>query len=339
MLLTEVKEKNITDVFSEIESNLHGNLSQSFGEHVIHVNNSMATGQIRGMKVQENKLFLEIDLRCHEDITISLCPIDFNPVHFLYSQKDQSTISFENHDDRFTLDEFQTAIIYHQKKSAKLHFAKDSHVKICVISVCAPPPSGFVSPLVVNIHSLFLDKLENQMFTYFGSYNLRIATQIAKMDDVKEDGIIKKLFVEGMVQLILAMEIQHHQDDINTNINIFDALTKNELKTIQDLGQHIKENADTQYSIEMITDQTGISAAKLQTGFKHLFGRTVTDYIKNVRLEIAEELIKTTDLNISEIVYSVGFSSRSYFSKIFREKYNCSPKSFQDNLKYRAVSA
>ncbi|MBQ0733342.1 AraC family transcriptional regulator [Aquimarina celericrescens] len=339
MLLTEIKEKNITDIFSTIQNNLQGNLSQNFGEYIIQVNNSLATGYIRGMKVQQNKLFLEIDLRCHADITIDLCSVDFNPAHFLYSQKDQSMISFEHSAQSHMLDEYQTAILYHKQKNTSLHFAKDSHVKICVISVCAPLQLEPLSSSTVNVHSLFMDKLREGVFTYFGSYNLKIATQISKLDEIKEEGIIKKLFIEGMVQLILAMEIQHHQDDINTNINIFDALTRNELKTIQDCGTYIKENADIQYSIEMLTNQTGIPAAKLQTGFKHLFGRTVTDYIKNVRLEIAEELIKTTDLNISEIVYSVGFSSRSYFSKIFREKYGCSPKSFQDNLKYRAVSA
>ena len=76
-----------------------------------------------------------------------------------------------------------------------------------------------------------------------------------------------------------------------------------------------------------------LSAAKLQEGFKALHDRTVADYIRNVRLEEAEHLLKTTDFNISEVVYSVGFLSRSYFSKIFKTKYRCSPKEYKTEMR------
>ncbi len=338
--MLELQEsQDIKNVFYSINNQLQGKFSQSFGEYAIEVNNALATGSVKGMRIQQHKIFMEIDLRCHQDFTIELADTNFNPAHFLYSQKDQSFVSFEGSDKDYILDEFQTAIVFHENKNSKLHFRKNTHVRICVISVCLPNSTDIVSPLVKNIHALFSEKLSDGAFTYFGSYNLKIATQISRLDEVKGDGIIRKLFVEGMVQLILAMEIQHHQNDINSDHHISDALTRDELRIIKDLGKQIKDQADLQYTIDKLTYQTGISAAKLQTGFKHLFGRTVTDYIKNVRLEIAENLIKTTDLNISEVVYSVGFSSRSYFSKIFREKYGCSPKVFQDNLKYRAVSA
>ena len=39
-----------------------------------------------------------------------------------------------------------------------------------------------------------------------------------------------------------------------------------------------------------------------------------------------------SDLNISEIVYTIGFSSRSYFSKIFKEKYNISPNEYKSKV-------
>ncbi|MHA7056972.1 helix-turn-helix transcriptional regulator [Aquimarina sp. M1] len=337
IVLQEPQE--ITHFFYNLNDQLQGKLSQNFGEYVIKVNNALVTGTVRGMKIQEHKIFLEFDLRCHEEFSLELTDSNLNPVHFLYSQKDQSLVSFTGVTNQYSLEEFQTAIIYNKFKNSQLHFHKNSHVKICVISVCAPENINIASPLVLNIHSLFTNNLAEGAFVYFGSYNLKIDTQISKLNEVTEEGVIKKLFIEGMVQLILAMEIQHHQDDINSNIPVFDSLSKNELKIIKDLCKQIKDQADVQYSIEALTLQTGISAAKLQTGFKHLYGRTVTDFIKNTRLEIAENLIKTTDLNISEVVYSVGFSSRSYFSKIFREKYGCSPKVFQDNVKYRAVCA
>ena len=44
----------------------------------------------------------------------------------------------------------------------------------------------------------------------------------------------------------------------------------------------------------------------------------------------AKELLLNTDLNITEITYKIGINSRSYFSKLFKEKYGMSPKVFQN---------
>ncbi|MCB0387243.1 MAG: helix-turn-helix transcriptional regulator, partial [Winogradskyella sp.] len=85
--------------------------------------------------------------------------------------------------------------------------------------------------------------------------------------------------------------------------------------------------------------QFGLSPSKLQEGFKLMHGHTVTEYIREVRIKKAEELIKNTDMNISEVVYTIGLTSRSYFSKIFKEKYNCSPKDYKFAQRSMAISA
>ena len=101
----------------------------------------------------------------------------------------------------------------------------------------------------------------------------------------------------------------------------------------------IENYPDRQFSIAELRRKSGLSPSKLQEGFKLMHGTTVTDYIREVRVIKAEELIKNTDLNISEVVYSIGFTSRSYFSKIFRKKFNCSPKQYKDKQKISMVSA
>ncbi|WP_438710244.1 helix-turn-helix domain-containing protein [Aquimarina muelleri] len=329
----------VTEIFTRLNNQLHGEMSQNFGEHLITVKNSLANGTIRGMKVGRHKLFLEIDLYCKEDVEIPLNSINSNPLHFLYSYKNKVTLKLEDTKKEQSLEEFQTAIIYSRNNNTILQIKKEEHVKIIIISVCIPQKAINVSPIVGNILSLFDKKIKEGSFTYFGSYNLKIADQVNRLDAIDEEGVVRNLFIEGIVQLILGIEIQHYQNDINSQDEVFGSLTKKELKIIQELGQKIRNNVDTAYNINALTLQTGIPAAKLQEGFKYLFGRTVTDYIKNARLEFALGLIKTRDLTISEVVYSVGFSSRSYFSKIFKEKYNCCPKLYQDSIKSLAASA
>jgi YesN/AraC family two-component response regulator len=55
--------------------------------------------------------------------------------------------------------------------------------------------------------------------------------------------------------------------------------------------------------------------------------------MQHIKLEAAKEMLKLSEKNISEIVTSIGLNNRSYFSKIFKEKYGVSPKYFLKNKK------
>ena len=62
--------------------------------------------------------------------------------------------------------------------------------------------------------------------------------------------------------------------------------------------------------------------------FKKATGSTVTDYLNFVRICKAEKLLKT-DMSISEISFNVGFSSLSYFNRIFKKYKFCSPTEYR----------
>ena len=184
-----------------------------------------------------------------------------------------------------------------------------------------------------------MPKNGEETFAYVGSYNLKIAEKIQQLDAISQKGIVRNLLINGTVHVILAMEIQQHKEDLKNLKNNLGSLTRSEMEDIKEISNFIKNYPEIQYSLKYLSKKSGLSPSKLQEGFKLLHDRTVTDFIRNIRVETAENLIKTTDLNISEIVYTVGLTSRSYFSKIFKEKYDCSPKYYQDNQHTLAVTA
>ena len=102
---------------------------------------------------------------------------------------------------------------------------------------------------------------------------------------------------------------------------------------IRKLASKISKNVSEDYNVEEMALGLGLTQAKLQEGFKLLFSRTVIEYLRHVRLEKARDLLNNTDYNISQVVYAIGFSSRSYFSKIFKRKYGLSPSQFLNNKK------
>ena len=85
-------------------------------------------------------------------------------------------------------------------------------------------------------------------------------------------------------------------------------------------------------NILALSRRVGLNQNTLQNGFKHLYGTSVNQYIKNARMELARELMESTGLNITEITYKIGINSRSYFSKLFKQRYSMTPQQYMKKL-------
>jgi AraC-like DNA-binding protein len=86
-------------------------------------------------------------------------------------------------------------------------------------------------------------------------------------------------------------------------------------------------------TVALLAKRVGLNVNKLQDGFQSIYNDTVNGYVQKTRLEIARNLLMITEFNISEIVRKIGLSSKSYFSKIFKEEYQISPSEFRRNRK------
>jgi len=235
---------------------------------------------------------------------------------------------------------FQTAILSSkQDQEHVLFFEKDKKTKFTLIIVGTHATVNQTHSLNENVRETFFGKNTVEDFFYIGSYNLRIAEKIEQLNAVNQSGIVRNLLKEGILRIILAMEIQQHTDDLIAASKDTNCLTLREMEEIKELSEAIKANPEEPFTIKSLSKKSGLSPNKLQEGFKMIHNRTVNDYITHMRVLKAEILIRTSDLNISEIVYCIGFTSRSYFSKIFKQKFNCSPKEYKFNLNPLAITA
>ena len=83
--------------------------------------------------------------------------------------------------------------------------------------------------------------------------------------------------------------------------------------------------ADSSLDVEKFAAEMAITSVQLRRKLKALTGQTVTEYVRNYRLEKAAELLKNSAGNVSEIAYQVGFESLPYFSKVFQDKFGKAP--------------
>lgn len=94
---------------------------------------------------------------------------------------------------------------------------------------------------------------------------------------------------------------------------------------IQHAINFIDKNLEEELSIQIISKNVNISKSVLYKHFHSYLNCTVSEYINLKRIEKSIELMKKTDLSIDEISQKVGFSSVSYYGKIFKKIKKVSP--------------
>jgi AraC-like DNA-binding protein len=94
--------------------------------------------------------------------------------------------------------------------------------------------------------------------------------------------------------------------------------------------------SDPGFSVEKLSDEIGMSATHLYRKLKSLTHFSANEIIKKYRVKKASLLLKNREGNISEIMYDVGFSSLSYFSKCFKAEFGLTPKDYQQKMASKA---
>jgi AraC-like DNA-binding protein len=91
------------------------------------------------------------------------------------------------------------------------------------------------------------------------------------------------------------------------------------------------EYANPELNLEALVNAIGVSRTKINDILKAELGFTFTGYLNKLRLtEAARLLSESKDVSVGEIAYSVGYKNISYFNKLFKEEYGCSPKVFRN---------
>lgn len=154
------------------------------------------------------------------------------------------------------------------------------------------------------------------------------------------DGYIAKPFsiktlrtrVNSLVEQRIKLRERYRQK-LLTNPSEIEIESEND-KFINTLVKAIEQNIDnSEFGIQELCEISRYSYQQVYRKVKALTGESINEFIRTVRLKRAAQYLARSDIRISEIMYSVGFNSHSYFTKCFREQFGLSPKEFAE--KYR----
>lgn len=102
--------------------------------------------------------------------------------------------------------------------------------------------------------------------------------------------------------------------------------------------EYIENNYMEDISIENIAASLNISRSQLYRIFSSFTGRSPSSYIMNCRINHAAELLRTTDLPVSEVAHLSGFDNSSDFYRQFKKIYQRGPKEFRKFVKANSAS-
>lgn len=335
MKILNLQRFSKSSLLHQLFCQLGGTISVNENETILKVDNKIATGTINQFILRNGLMCFNFNVTFHTNIIVNHISKNGFTYDFIYASISSFFHNFGRDGKIIKIRKFETAIFCSGNSlESMLHFAKNKMHILSIISVNTNNKKNKEEANTVLIHKLkhtFKLNETNISIAYIGPFNLEIADKIQQLQEISHKGIVQSLLLEALIITILALKIRQHSKSLRSRSLNFGSLSTKEMTIIRELSTFIKNHPENEYSILSICLQSGLSKAKLQEGFKLMHKLTVTQYIRDVRILAAEHLIKTTDLNISEIVYSIGLTSRSYFSKIFKEKYKCSPKNYQDN--------
>ena len=92
---------------------------------------------------------------------------------------------------------------------------------------------------------------------------------------------------------------------------------------------YIDEHLEDEITIENIARSAVISVSECLRCFKTTIGVTPIQYVRQVRIQKAVDLLLNTRLTITDVAMRCGFQEMSYFSKIFRQTHGVTPREFR----------
>ena len=102
---------------------------------------------------------------------------------------------------------------------------------------------------------------------------------------------------------------------------------------VQAAKDYIEAHSLDKFSLQRISEALYINGSYLLRQFKSHTGQTLLEYHNAVRCERAKDMLRNTEMSVSEIGATVGYVSSAHFSHVFRKITDCTPTRYRESCK------
>jgi len=332
-----VKALPIEDIIKDLAEELKLPIKNDSGEQIIELPEDLGIGSIRGTSFNSGVGIIEYNFTFYQDLELEFSVNKTHPLKFIFCSEGKVDHTFAEDQDMHTIHTYQNVIVSSSGNNGHvLNFKANEKVYISSIEIVRKDFSNRKNynfeGLEPTLKELFEDSVAEKKFFYQGNYSLKAADIVEEINNKNLTGFLRSAFVEGKLYEMLVIQIAQYQDDQRED-KTPQIMRRFDVENVKNAIDIIKKNLNKNLTIDYLAKEVGTNVNKLQDNFKAMYGLTVNKYMQQEKLEAAKEMLATSDYNISQIVNEIGLNNRSYFSKIFKEKYGVSPKYFLKHKK------
>ena len=155
-----------------------------------------------------------------------------------------------------------------------------------------------------GVHPVYIDKVSS-----------KFALEIEQLPSVSDTASLMRNMFRSYCRLVRLHSTQAYSPVVQKAILVIDT----------DLSADL--------SLGVLAEQQGISGGYLSTVFKKETGKTVSEYIREKRINHAAHLLATTHLQVQTVALHCGIMDVQYFSKLFKKQIGKTPKEYRDSIK------
>ncbi|WP_455169718.1 BLUF domain-containing protein [Aegicerativicinus sediminis] len=331
-----VREATVIDTLRRLALHLRADFIEKQGEGTLELNNENGKGTVRAYHLSPGLGCLIWNITFYKEISYYKDETLMNPLYFIYILEGNVYHRFGKEEQFIKLDPLHNYVLASRQDTAnsakfgineKVLATSIYVVKDRIKSIESPQPSYFRNVLLDVFKSIDL----KSNYRHVGKMMLSQADLVRDIVSNKPDEVVGRLYMESSILNLLSQQIGAH-DTSKNDISYKSPIRKKETLKVLEIGNFISKNISNDVTISRLQREFGLSPNKLQSGFKHVFGKSVHSFITDTRMEHARMLIETTDLSISEIAYSIGLSSRSNFSKLFFKRFGHLPSEYKEAI-------
>lgn len=170
-----------------------------------------------------------------------------------------------------------------------------------------------------------------KVFVELTSSNQQMTSLVSQIHSCNYRGSTKKMYLEAKAVELTALLLEHLKSQF-IDENTFE-LTAEEVQRIRTIELILKNNLVEVPTLMDLASIAKMTHTKLNKGFRRVFGNTVFNHLRELRIQKAVAFLEEGKYNITQIAYETGWSSPSHFTKDFTAKFNKTPKQYQKEFK------
>lgn len=225
---------------------------------------------------------------------------------------------------------------------------------IILNEACAPSNVGYLYPFNEEKHILnsvamgLKDEMDEAVTEFFNNVRNEKNISIDNINQIIHQllGAAVKYLVDSNINIIEVMEAETNIYEkiaqmetlesieewfYNLFVRIINLSNTEEKGHISVIMDYINANYTRDIDINLLAEHAGLSYSYIRKVFKNETGKTIVDYINNLRIEEAKKLLSKTNENLAEIALKLGYNNDQSFTRFFKKYEGVTPGEFRRN--------